>query len=484
MNRVHSRLRGTILLFLASANILFAQGNLTPPGAPAPTMKSLNQIASTGIPLNTTNTPGDASNHFIINQAGSYFLTSNLDVTKTNGIRVNVPGVTIDLNGFEIARSSGTGGDGITIRPEGHRCTVRNGSLSGFANGIDTITTTARGCVFRDISAANCTNIGIRAGEGTVLESCRAHDCSGVAGILTANSGTLSNCVAVRNSAGNAIQAGAGSTLSNCAASNNTGTNAFSVGGGSTLMNCAATSNVLSGTGILTGIGCSLSNCTAQNNAGTYGINAGAGSSLNRCTGSNNTGLYGILSATGSSFIDCSAAANTSSASTSGGFLTGSGSTVTNCNANANESTAGTLTGNTGIGFDLGGGSTIQNCVAFGNRGGGINLSADSFARSNTCANNGASSTSAGIHATSSDNRIEGNKLSLNYLRGLAVDGSGSIIIKNSSTNLISSQPNWVIAAGNSFGVIVDDIGADDFIFGDSAAGTFGSPNAWANFSH
>jgi NAD(P)-dependent dehydrogenase (short-subunit alcohol dehydrogenase family) len=52
-------------------------------------MKSLDQVASTGVALNTTNTPGDASNHFIINQAGSYFLTGNLDVTKTNGIRVN-----------------------------------------------------------------------------------------------------------------------------------------------------------------------------------------------------------------------------------------------------------------------------------------------------------------------------------------------------------------------------------------------------------
>ena len=277
LNRTAGELCAASWLFL-EAQSGFAQGGLTPPGAPAPSMKSLDHFATTGIAINAT----------------------------------------------------------------------------------------ARDCVFRDVSAANCTNIAIRAGEGAVLESCRVHDCGGTAGILTANAGTLSNCVAVGNSAGNAIQVGAGSALSNCAASNNTGTNAFSVGGGSTLMNCAATSNALSGTGILTGIGCSLSNCTAQNNAGTYGINAGAGSSLSRCTGSNNTGLYGILSATGSSFLDCSAAANTSSASTSGGFLTGSGSTVTNCNASLNQSTAGTLTATTGIGFALGGGSTIQNCVAMG----------------------------------------------------------------------------------------------------------------------
>jgi hypothetical protein len=61
----------------------FGQGSLTPPGAPAATMKSLDQIASTGIALNSTNTAGDANVHFIISQPGSYYLTGNLAVTKS-----------------------------------------------------------------------------------------------------------------------------------------------------------------------------------------------------------------------------------------------------------------------------------------------------------------------------------------------------------------------------------------------------------------
>ena len=145
-----------VIAFVTSVSLFlsvrdgFAQGSLTPPGAPTPTMKSLDQVASTGIALNATNTPGDASNHFVINQSGSYFLTGNLDVTKTNGIRVNVANVTIDLNGYQIARASGSGGDGITLRPAADGCTVTNGSITGFGNAIDTITTTARGCVFRE----------------------------------------------------------------------------------------------------------------------------------------------------------------------------------------------------------------------------------------------------------------------------------------------------------------------------------------------
>ena len=51
-------------------------------------MKSLDQIASTGIALTATNAPGDSNHHFIISQPGSYYLTGNLAVTRVNGMRV------------------------------------------------------------------------------------------------------------------------------------------------------------------------------------------------------------------------------------------------------------------------------------------------------------------------------------------------------------------------------------------------------------
>jgi hypothetical protein len=61
-----------------------AQGSLTPPGAPAPTMKSLDQIeARTPI----------SSAPFTITQPGSYFLTTNLTVASGNAITIATNGV-------------------------------------------------------------------------------------------------------------------------------------------------------------------------------------------------------------------------------------------------------------------------------------------------------------------------------------------------------------------------------------------------------
>lgn len=108
------------LLFAAS---LLAQGSLTPPGAPAATMKTLDQVESR-IPI--------SSLPFSISTPGSYYLTANLSVSSGNGINIIADQVTLDLNGYAIASTaSPAAGTAIVIQSVRRNITIKNGSIRG-----------------------------------------------------------------------------------------------------------------------------------------------------------------------------------------------------------------------------------------------------------------------------------------------------------------------------------------------------------------
>ena len=70
----------------------------------------------------------------VINQEGSYVLTSNLVVTDqdTNAITILVNDVTLDLNGHKI-QGPGTAGTGTGINAENkYSITIKNGRIWGF----------------------------------------------------------------------------------------------------------------------------------------------------------------------------------------------------------------------------------------------------------------------------------------------------------------------------------------------------------------
>lgn len=119
----------------------FAQGSLTPPGAPAPTMKSLDQIEPR-TPVDAVHTPGDVNAAFIIRQPGSYYLTTNIvGVSGKDGIEIITNNVALDLNGFSLLGVPNANDGGIYI-PNGpapgfipySNITVRNGSICGWSN--------------------------------------------------------------------------------------------------------------------------------------------------------------------------------------------------------------------------------------------------------------------------------------------------------------------------------------------------------------
>ncbi|MFL6531382.1 MAG: hypothetical protein ACJ8KX_13000, partial [Chthoniobacterales bacterium] len=97
--------RLVILFFSLGPTTVFPQGSLTPPGAPAPLMKSLDQIEPR-TDLKTLS--GDANGVVVISNPGSYYLSSNLaGAAGKDTIRVtSTATVTIDLNGFAL---TGTG---------------------------------------------------------------------------------------------------------------------------------------------------------------------------------------------------------------------------------------------------------------------------------------------------------------------------------------------------------------------------------------
>jgi hypothetical protein len=189
-----------LLSFILLPSTLLAQGSLTPPGTPAPTMKSLDQIeARTPI----------SSVPFTITNSGSYYLTGNLSdglvivginaithqpifspsLTGTNAITITASGVTLDLNGFTINCSLGSTGAGIQFASGLSDITILNGHIRGGVtnngNGVYGGKGFGYGIYYGNysynhpvnvlitrVSVSGCLYYGIYSGDSTVVESC------------------------------------------------------------------------------------------------------------------------------------------------------------------------------------------------------------------------------------------------------------------------------------------------------------------------
>ena len=150
-----------ILVIGLTASYAAAQGDLTPPpGVPAPTMKTLDQVeARTPI----------SSIPFTITESGSYYLTMNLTAAAAyNGITVSASDVTIDLNGFTLDGYS-TGNHGI-IQGSGHsNLHVFNGTVKNWS--YDGIQLEEGGIVNQCVARGNGDD-GIQIGNGSVVDGC------------------------------------------------------------------------------------------------------------------------------------------------------------------------------------------------------------------------------------------------------------------------------------------------------------------------
>ena len=331
-----------VSLSVAAAHPIFSQGPLTPPGPPAPTMKSLEDLDTK---LNQADAKAEkrtpiTSLPFTISAPGSYYLTGNLTgVTGQNGIAVDVNNVTIDLNGFSL---NGPGDNGIVANGA---VTIRNGSVSGWAQAG--ITVSGPGVLIQNIHASNNASRGISAGSRAVVQSCTVTNSgtnAGGRGISVADGSIISKCVVTGTSgaASIAIAAGVGCLVVDCTGRDNdaTGGHVIFTGASTIVERCEATLSDGVAAAISTGANCRVIDCIAANNPGatTIGINANTRSTITGCNAVQN-GADGFVIADNSAVIN-----NTASANSGDGFeIFGSRNRVEGNHA----------TSNTGAGFHV-----------------------------------------------------------------------------------------------------------------------------------
>ncbi len=169
-----------VLAFSLQPFALLAQGSLTPPGAPGPTMRTLTQVEPRS-PI--------SSAPFTISVPGSYYLTTNLTVSTGDAITIATNGVALDLSGFTVFSTAPSAtGCGIRLNSGLRNLAIVNGFIQGgvtnnagtyngpgFLNGIRCVSGDAPvNARVTGVSVSGCLNAGIYLGqdESTAVEYC------------------------------------------------------------------------------------------------------------------------------------------------------------------------------------------------------------------------------------------------------------------------------------------------------------------------
>lgn len=256
----HLRMKKLYLAAIFVPVAIFAQGSLIPPGAPTPNMKTLQQVEP--------RTP-ISSLPFTINQAGSYYLTTNLSgVSGQSGITIAAHNVTLDLAGFELAGIAGAG-NGVIVSGTRNNLSVRNGTIRAWPmSGVNAATVS--GGQFENLRVLNNNSTGVSVGERSTVLNCAA-TANGSHGIVGTTNVLVKNCVVTRN-AGNGIQVDDNCIVTHCVSSQNR-SNGVDAAVGCTITENTANQNLQNG--IIANARCRVFGNTATHN-GAYLV-SGAG---------------------------------------------------------------------------------------------------------------------------------------------------------------------------------------------------------------
>ena len=327
-----------VLAFSLQPLALLGQGSLTPPGAPAPTMKSLAQIE----PRTAITNIGAVT----ITNSGSYYLTTNITVSSGDAITITANGVTLDLNGFSVSSTASGTGSAITMNGGRTNIAIFNGFIAGsFVNNAGTYSGKGFGYGIyyassypwnvrvADVTVSGCLYHGLLLNpRASIVERCTVMTAGGY-GILaqTVSDSMVLNCgdyaivaMTANNCSGECVGSGNGisaATAQNCYGysisghglyATNTAPNCYGYSAGAnpalysrTAENCRGYCDG-SGEGVYATaaqncVGSSVSgrglsaNTTAQNCVGssTSGFGLYAATAQN-CSGSSASGTYGL----------------------------------------------------------------------------------------------------------------------------------------------------------------------------------------------
>jgi parallel beta-helix repeat protein len=306
---------------------LCAQGSLTPPGPPGPTMLTLLQVEPR-TPVDSVHTPGNSAAEFVITNAGSYYLTTNIAVNTgigINGIEIATNNVTLDLNGFSLTGFS-TSGYGIYLFGGCSNIVVHDGSISGWNNSG--VHCQANNVTLERLTVSGCNSVGVGLyGSGGVVMRDSTVSGNSASGIYCLSSNVIFEGLTISGNGddGMYISGVTGDTLRDCTVSKNVENgvecdsstnvtferlNVFgndSDGlvlfddGGSVISDCAINGNTSAGV-FLTSSGCSvLGNNCSGNSIGIYIVGSNNRIENNHVTAS---GTYGIQIYTLSSYTN------------------------------------------------------------------------------------------------------------------------------------------------------------------------------------
>lgn len=290
---MHRSRLGLAVLALCSSSMVTAvfAGPLAPPaGGIQPTYKTLQQVEPRRV-ITFEDFPGDGQSVHLINQAGSYYLMSNVYVPSgKTGIKIAASNVTLDLNGFaiiDLGGAAGTAVNGIVAQSiDGpiSGAVIRNGSVVGCNRGI--VLTGSDSSRVESITCSGQTSEAFFLGASSQILNCNAR-AAGTSFFL-GDASRAENCTASA-SAENGFTLGTGASAFRCT-SNASSADGFNAGPSSRLDSCSSINGY---NGIVIGARAIARDCDADG-AQNYGFIAASYATIDRCSASDSPGGFSM----------------------------------------------------------------------------------------------------------------------------------------------------------------------------------------------